>query len=188
MNLRIVTPPGSTALAVSLERAKRHLNVDFDDDDDLLAAYIGAATMRVEQTARALTILPTTWELTLDGLCDAIVLPRAPVKSVTSVGYFDADREEQTLSADVYEVLTDPIGIGQIVLRSGQEWPALRGGDRDIAVRFIAGFDPVPPALQAAILLIVGGLYEQRADLTSRAVFEAPGAVEALVAPYRVWL
>lgn len=37
---------------VSLEQAKKHLRVDFDDDDDLIALYIAAAEAGVLQYCR----------------------------------------------------------------------------------------------------------------------------------------
>lgn len=185
--LRLITPPTAGTLAVPLDVAKRHLNVDFADDDDLIAAYVGAATERVQQECRALIVLPSTWAADSDLWCDRMVLPLAPVVSVTSLSYWDAGNVQQTLAPSLYGVTIDSGGRGMVAPAYGQAWPATRGGANAVTIVFTAGFSAIPPAIQAAILLMVGGLYEQRADVTARAVFAVPDAVAALLAKYRVW-
>ena len=189
--LRLVEAPVSGSLAVSLAIAKAHLNLDasFTADDALIAAYIGAATARVEQLGRSLVVMASTWAYDLDQFENVIQLPRSPVTEVSAVTYLDRDGIEQTLDPAVYSSKVDAFGSAVLRLAYGIEWPAVLGADEDITITFKVGYadEAVPHAIQAAILLIVGSLYEQRAEVTSRAVFEVPGAVDALVAPYRVW-
>lgn len=188
--LRLITPPTAGLLAVDLELAKRHLNVDFDDDDDLIRAYLGAATTRVEAEAGSLTILPTTWEWSGSCFRDRMVLPRTPVQEVVSVKYRDTGGTVQTVDAADYSSSFDVLGVGSVVPGTAYRWPSVYRDAAAVVVRFIAGFaeGEVPDSIKAAILLVLGGLYAQRAEITDRQVMAVPNAVSALVAPYRTWI
>lgn len=103
---------------VTLTLAKRHLRVDFNDDDAEIEAYLAAAETIVTE-------------------------------------YLDRD---------VYV-----------------EGGAPPSGDDGTAIE-------VTPAITAAILLLLGDLYENReADPESKGDAVLPRAVRALLAPYRVW-
>jgi uncharacterized phiE125 gp8 family phage protein len=54
-----------------------------------------------------------TWELVLDAFTDAILIPRGPVQSITSITYYDADEVLQTLATDQYVLdnVADPAWI-----------------------------------------------------------------------------
>jgi uncharacterized phiE125 gp8 family phage protein len=205
--LRLVTPP--TALAVSLDEAKAHLRVESLSDNALITAMIEAATAGLGYLNR--TICPADWALDLSEFSDEILLPRPPLVSVASITYRDDADTEQTVSASVYTVVKDSLGVGIVRLAWGQSWPGARSGGEPITISFSAGYAQVPPAIKAAILLRVGRLYELRdaSSLSPRKraetvdgigrdewVVSNPTAVgveavtEAerhLLAPYQVW-
>ncbi|MGJ0505614.1 MAG: head-tail connector protein [Methylocystis sp.] len=156
--LRLVTPP--TAQAVLLDEAKAHLRVDAMDDDALIAALISAATDALNYLNR--TIAPCLWELDLAAFADEIILPRPPLKTVSSIVYRDSQNIAQTLPSSVYDVVTDSEGFGYVRLAYGQSWPDVRSGGEPVTIRFEAGYDAPPPPIKAAILLRVARLYELR--------------------------
>lgn len=108
---------------VSLTLAKRHLRIDFDDDDTEIEVYLAAAETIVTE------------------YLDRAVYPSAE---------------------------DSPPGAPP----SGDDGTALE----------------VTPAITAAILLVLGDLYENR-EADTEAVGDAvlPKAVRSLLAPYRVW-
>lgn len=91
----------------------------------------------------------------------------------------DHDDDDTTIAA--YQAAAETIVIeyvDRIVYASGGSAPS---GDDGTAIE-------ITPAITAAILLLVGDLYEVREadpDATGNAVL--PRAVRSLLAPYRVW-
>lgn len=128
--LNLVTAPAGEP--ISLDEAKRHLRVSFDDDNDLIQSHLESARERVEiETGRQL--MTATWELWLDtapGLQNSwdsaaatlwgvnqawmnwgpwldrvyIDVPRPPLASVVSITYVDTSGLTQTWDPTLYQV------------------------------------------------------------------------------------
>lgn len=160
MSLRLITAP--TSYPVTQAEAKMQCKVDGNDEDGLIDTYISAATAHVESvTGRA--IISQTWEVVLDDFSDAMMLPKGPVQSVTSVKYFDTAEVEQTLATDQY-VLDNVSDPAWVVKAEDATWPEVAEGVNNVIIRFVAGYSAVPPELKAAILILVSALYDNRAD------------------------
>jgi uncharacterized phiE125 gp8 family phage protein len=195
MGYKLKTAPASEP--VTLAEAKLHLKIDSDtSDDDLINNLITAAREQAEKfTGRAL--INQTWELKMDAFPtddddpdSAIVLQMPPLSSVSSIYYLHAETgvNTQLSAANVYDLDTyqEP---GRIILRYGQTWPAVYSVPNAIVVTFIAGYgstaSSVPSSIKAAILLIIGHLYENREDvLTNRTPYSLPKGANDLLAPY----
>jgi uncharacterized phiE125 gp8 family phage protein len=163
------TPPAIEP--VTLDEAKKHLNVSIGDDDALIQGFITAARQLAENmTGRQM--VTATWVGRLDGFpADGeIPLPKPPLQSVTSIKYFDLDGVEQTLDTGVYLVDADSTP-GRILLSPDQNWPGTRAQANAITIEFVAGW-PVageppsvattPEAIKSWIKLRVAGMYEFR--------------------------
>jgi uncharacterized phiE125 gp8 family phage protein len=141
------------AEAVDLQEARDHLRLDGDGEDALVAGWITAARRLVEdQSLRS--IVTQTFETSLDrfpqALCGAgggisshldrraIILPRMPLQSVSSIAYVDAAGATQTLSAANYrvDVKSEP---PRITPAYGLAWPVTRIETGAVTVTFIAG-------------------------------------------------
>lgn len=192
MDLRLITGP--TAEPVSLGEVQAHIRAPVDGaDGPVIEAYLQAAREAVEnETGRAL--MPQTWQLRLTEFPSdngAITLPLPPLVSVTSVAITNTDGDAETISGSLYQVET-PSGpraqAGYLVPASGEEWPEVQSDTLGaVRVTFSAGYAnaaAVPAALRAAILLIVGELYENREASAEKAMTEIP-AVARLLAPFR---
>lgn len=193
VSLVTITPPASEP--VTLSEAMVHLRIDAPADGPhpeamLIETLISAARAHVEaETNRAL--ITQTLEARWDAWRDVLELPRAPVQSVTSVTYVDEAGATQTLAGSAYRA--DVAGlVARVTPAFDTAWPAARAVTGAVAVRFVAGYgaaSAVPAPLRAAMLLLIGHLYENRSAATERALTEAPFAVAALINPYRVpWL
>jgi uncharacterized phiE125 gp8 family phage protein len=184
-----------------LADAKAHLRVDFDDEDDLIRGYIGAAIGNLDGRdgwlGRALG--EQTWELRLPRFpaSPAIEVPLPPLIEVESVTYYDAGDVLQTLSAGAYEVAgVGGLGKARVVLKTGQLWPDTARRAESVLVRFRCGYPTtgspalptVPPPIRVALLRIMGSMYEERQDVViGVSATRLPGGVEPLLAPLRVW-
>lgn len=182
----LVTAPDSKP--VMLDEVKKHLRVDFDDDDALINALIAAATDHLDGYTGLLgrALVTQTWRQDFRCFGDRLALPLWPVAEIESVVYYDSANVEQTLSVDVYELLADARGAC-VALKPDQSWPSVYSRADAVRVTYIAGVaaEAVPPAIRAAIMLHVGHLYENREAVAKAGVSLLPLGVAALIAPYR---
>jgi uncharacterized phiE125 gp8 family phage protein len=195
MALKLVTEP--TTDPVTLEEAKAHLNVDFDDYDDLIASYIRGAQMAiVYNTGHALS--PSTWDLAYDAFPTGntpegfVQLPIGPLISVDSVNYVDPDTEMETvLSNSEYEVDTINRLGGVQPISSG--WPAVMTTINAVRIRFTAGYpdsgspiaSTVPAGLKHAVLVMVRDMYDFRSPTIAGIMTRRPEIIRYLTDPFQ---
>ena len=120
-----------------------------------------------------------------DGL-NQIVLPYAPLASITHVKYYDSANVQQTMTENTdYSVHKFINQKGFIEIINGISYPNVYERADAIEIKFKAGYGTgagdVPEAIKTAILLIIGFMYEKREDTVSR----LPKASEYLLDPYR---
>ena len=172
--------------------AKRHLRVAADDttQDSVIETYVAASLENAEEaTKRALA--EQTRRLTLgafptdrEGNDAPIVIPRPPLRSITSITYRDADGATQTLSPSSYVVDTSAFP-GRVFLAPDASWPDTQANHpAAVTVDYLCGpelLDDVPARAVAAILLTVGDLYENReAQIVGTIVAENPTVTRLL--------
>lgn len=186
--LSLATAPAEEP--VTTAEAKTHLRVDHSDEDDLIAAQIVASRRWCESRQRR-AYVTQTWDLFMDrfplGGSTPIMVPRAPLVSVTHVKYHDEDGTEYTVSSGDYFVDTasEP---GRIAPDPDFTWPTttLRTVN-GVGVRFVAGYgdeSAVPDTAKQAILALVGTMYRHRESVVTGAIVAEIGAVlERLLAP-----
>lgn len=187
MPTRLITAPLDEP--VTLLQAKQHLRETLSDQDaNILAAMYAAREHAESFTGRALCT--QTWELLLDSFPSSreIELPFPPLQSVTSVKYIDTDDVEQTFAAANYHVdaASTP---GRVRLKPTASWPSIADQPNAVTVRFVAGYGgmaAVPFTIKAAILLVVGHLFEHREENQDFAVHEMPLGAERLLWPHRI--
>ena len=160
-----------TVEPVSIATLKQHLRLNLTDDDaTLLPLYLKTARQMFEtQTNR--TVVQTTYKLSLDQWYTTTFLPRAPVRSVTSVKYYDTDDNLQTLSSSAYytDLAKEPC---RIIFKDAL--PSISGDKRPrIEITFEAGYTKTaytlnaPESIQVGIMLKAGDLFNNREASTS---------------------
>lgn len=161
----LVGKPSGTA--VSLEEAKVHLRVSWNDEDDYIGSLIEAAECRLDGYAGTFgrAILSQQWEEYFAGFPAEIIRLRVgPVTGVVSIKYWDGGGQQQVLDPGAYGApLTDALG-SFVQLRSGAR-PAVSPRPDAVAVRYVAGAlapADVPKAIKHGILMVVGHWYERR--------------------------
>lgn len=182
MPTRLITAPLEEP--VTLAQAKAHLRKTTSEEDAQIMAKIFAAREHAETFTRR-ALVTQTWELLLDRFPSGreIELPFPPLQSVTSVKYLDTNAAEQTFAAASYHVdaASTP---GRVVLASTASWPSTAERPNAVTVRFVAGYGgmaAVPFTMKAAILLLVGHLFEHREENQDFPVHAMPLGVERLL-------
>lgn len=186
MRTIVITPP---APVVTWEEADKHLELAGDTDEKThVESLIAAATGHIDGPdgwlGRALGV--QTLEARFDWFDHCgFVLPCRPIASITSVKYLDADGAEQTLAANQYELMGN-----ELVPAMNVTWPATASRREAVRVRYVAGYVTLPAPIRAAILLMVGDLFENRetAQTGSAQASAIPMSttVENLLGPFQV--
>jgi uncharacterized phiE125 gp8 family phage protein len=160
MNNLLITPP--TALAVSLEAARRTARVSGTALDAELQGKVEGITEEVEHLTRR-ALVHQTWSMTLDAFPDgAIKLPPTRLASVDHVQFYDTTGALRTLDPLDYQVDTksEP---GFVLPAPGRTWPATAAIINAVEVRYVCGYGPddasVPKAIQDYILGMLENQY-----------------------------
>ena len=190
----LVTGPAVEPLTLS--ECKQFLRVDHASDDTLISAMQVSAREWVETYTRRALCTQTIdfryagWPI----IGDPLVVPYAPLQSITSISYIDEDQVNQTLAASQYVVRAQAgprAGRGTIEIADGVTLPTLSTQpDRPVTVRAVVGYGSapqVPDGIKSAIYLLLGDLYEQRQEtITGTIVQSTRFTVERLLGPYRL--
>jgi uncharacterized phiE125 gp8 family phage protein len=171
---------------VTVAEAKQHLRVEITDDDTLIAALIDAAQGHVEEVLAWQALTPRDYAASWDTWNGSEVwLPMPPVSEVTGVSIVD-DEEGIVTVIDLDFVALDK-GLGRIRLYGSAADPGAAGR---LHVEYTAGYATAPGWARAAVLLLVGHLYENREGVVVGAgvsAIEAPLGVVALAEAHKAW-
>lgn len=137
-------------LPVSLLDLKEQCRVEHDDQDRLLLRALLSATNEAESYIGA-PIMARSFDLVLDSFpSGGIELTNGPVRSITSISYYDSAGSLQVLAAENYYLLTSrPFPI--VFLAPDQSWPDTQSRENAVTVRYVAGHAAKPSAVPAAI-------------------------------------
>lgn len=196
-SVTVITAP--QAEPISLATAKAQLQVDHALDDTLIGELIEDARDWFEGFTHR-QLMQATLELTLDDFPlssgGEILIPRAPLVSVSSVKYTDTDGSEATWDASLYTI--DTVSTpGRIFPAWGQTWPITQTVRNAVRIRFVAGYatgtgsppsrDGIPSKARRAMLLALTHWYENRTPVQMGVrPHEVPMSAEYLARPLRV--
>jgi uncharacterized phiE125 gp8 family phage protein len=193
-SLRLIEPP--VAELLTLEDAKEHLRVDFDDDDALIQSYIDAAVSMLDGRDGILqrALAPQTWALDMSRFpfCREIELPLPQLLGVESVEYLDVDGAWQTMPPEDYEVVTGEDGL----VIAEEFWPPTQRASVAVTITFRAGYalgsdgegEAPPPQLRQLLKLLVMQWYANREPVViGSTVNNLPFTAQAVIANLRVY-
>lgn len=190
----LVTAPAERV--VSLEEVKRYLRVDDNESDIDLLRLIGAATERCQNLTRRQLITATRkLRLPCFPYGREIYLPWSPIQATlpgeetTHVKYRDTLDVLQTFSASNYRVSTDS-EPGFIQLDDTKTWPTTELRFGAVEITYVCGYgatyESVPELLRHAVLMMVGHMYEYRADVSKMQLHTLPNGIASILDQYRV--
>ncbi|UUP19510.1 head-tail connector protein [Nitratireductor thuwali] len=178
-------PNGSPITVADL---KARLRIDHDDDDVLLASMLKGAVNRIDgPSGIGYALMEQTWRKSMDCFPYCILLPGAPIKSITSISYVDVDGASQTVDPADYRADFDsePVRIEPAYRKA---WPSTRHVIGAVKVEYVLGETDaadVPPDLIDAVCLLVGHRYEFREAIAEGSISEIPLGFKAITDEYR---
>lgn len=224
----VITSP--SVEPVSLARARQWLRIDVpgysgDTSQDLdIQSMVRAARQWVEkETDKSIGL--QTLMITGESFCALgeqpygygygqrrILLPRGPVRSITSVAYLTTDDFDLTVDPALYRLTAQ--APQSVVLKRGQAWPGVSVEPESVRITYVAGYIvptlgtgieayaddyadsytsgpgavlpyDLPDDMIAAMRLILGHLYRYRSASVDVAMQELPLGVRALLWPSR---
>jgi uncharacterized phiE125 gp8 family phage protein len=206
MTPKVIVGPGDEP--ISIEEARAHLeaqpyfDTDVDTIDDTMIEGWLAAGREYCEDFLGLSLSTRTLEIALDAFpasrgCSgqvardavAVELPLGPVREVLDI-YWGNDSDDR-LSEDAFAL--DTYRTPNRVAPVAAPWPTVTAATNAIKIRYLAGYgvdsdggEPLPKVIRAAILLVLGHLYENRSENTEAALASLPLGVEALLRPRRI--
>ena len=205
MTPKIIIPPDDEP--ISIEEARAHLEAQpyFDSDvdpvdDAMIEGWIGAAREYCENflglslSLRVLEIALDSFPVIHSGRHSVglgVDLPMGPAREILSISWGDESDDEMAAVDFVLDDYSRPHRVRPVAFN----WPSVPAAPNAIKVRYLAGYgadsdggEPLPKAIRAAMLLILGHLYENRSETNEGQVFAIPIGAEAFLRPLRVRL
>jgi len=138
MKTTLVTAP--TGMIISLDEAKKQMNVDHNEDDGYIQALIMSAIGQVENITRR-RLLTQTWTAYANEWPDnGFIMPFGNLQSVTSLKYKNSSGDESTVDSADYIVDTDS-DPGRVILGYNKSWPtATLYPSNPIYIEFVCGY------------------------------------------------
>lgn len=188
--LKEITAP--TSEPISMELARLHLRLDTSGsppshpDDQIVSSLITAARQSAEDYT-GMKIASGTFEMRDDSFGTEVNLGTWPVTAINSVSYVDLEGASHTLDASEYQL---DMFSRPARLKPTATFPAAN----EITVEFEAGYTdgespnnwPMPQTIQAAMLLMIGHLYDNRETVSDTQSYERPMGSTYLLTPYRI--
>lgn len=193
-----ITAP--TAAAVSLATARLHLRSLGTTEDDLVEAWVTAATQAIEE-ATGRQVMTATRELWLDrfpSYRQPIELPRPPLQSVSSVKYIASDGtltnfhdggSPVTLYYDVKAPAGDYAARGWVVPKYGYYWPTARRETGAVRIQYVCGYgdaeEDVPALIRTAIGFLIGHYDQNRAAVEATSMSDVPLGIRSILDAFK---
>lgn len=181
--IHTITPIDPRPEFISLIRAKEHLKIDFDDENDLINIIIEAAIEACENYM-GICIFPKTVVLKMKEFAPSVAVNYSPIKKDTvAVSYKNTLGNSRPF--DDY-VFTESFGQKPKFFHIGDSFPDLENKYDAVQITYEAGIAPgeLPKAIEQAILLTISDFYEYRTD---RAEIHNTRAM-SLMRPYKIWI
>jgi uncharacterized phiE125 gp8 family phage protein len=182
---------------VTRTEAKAHLDVSYTNKDTQIDMLIAAATSHLDGWTGILgrCLCEQTWRQDFDRFSRCLRIPLAPVISITSVKYDDANDVEQTIAAENYEFLVDELGP-YVKFLDTYSFPSIADERPAVRVTYLAGYanagsspnftSTVPDDIKHAILLLVRHWFDNPSAVSVGVTAQTmPMAVDALLSKHR---
>lgn len=177
-----ITNSANSIITKTTAKLQLRIEDSYTAEDDLLDIYIQAAIEAAENYING-AIQAKTLVLKLDTMPTSLVIGTHPVRSITSITYYDTDNNSQTLAtADYY---LKAAGDKESTIIFDETYNTYERSDA-VTVTLAVGYASeatVPTAVKQALLLLISDMYERREDRS-----QIIGTTsENLLRPYRLY-
>jgi len=178
MLLTLTTKASTTPVITS--KLRDWLRVD-KSEDSLLRNLSLIAANRFEKYTSGYSILDHIYTIYFDlnELYQVLKLPHRPIKSITSISFFDTNNNETFLNTNDYIFIS---GDHQIRFDDNLSLPSLRT-ERSMKIIYQTGFNIVPDDLIKSLELYTAYLYENRGSEE----MEIPSQIQEFWDPYIIY-
>lgn len=163
MQHQTVTTAKSSDLPMTLAEAKQHLRQYGSENDEEIQAQLEAALEVCETDAgRSLRVSHTLTQTYPSWPCNPVRFDRQPVKSITSVTYYDADGASQTLASSNYRLHKSTLAAAYLEFDDSFTQPTTDYRDDAVTITYVAGYDAltdVPKMVKSLVKLKLSELY-----------------------------
>lgn len=187
MPVKLITAPSSEP--ITLTEAKAQARFTSSAEDTFITDLIGQARELCESNT-GLSLMPQTWELSLDNFADEMWLQHPPVTSITSIKYTDPDGVEQTLSSTEYVLDAASDMKARVVLAVDKSWPDVYTGVNNVRIRYVAGYAnaaAVPKQLKRWMLIHINDWFKNRESIVIGTISSRIDYFDHLLDRYRIW-
>ena len=168
----------SSPACVTLGEASAALRISGSDLDTEVQFSLDAATEFVERSVhRALRVSYTIAEIYDGWPINPVAFDWQPVKSISSITYYDTADASQTVAAADYRLLAETDGAAVLEFDADYSLPGLATRSDAVTINYLAGYadiDSVPGLAEAAVKLklreIFGDLTEREAKPNERSL------------------
>lgn len=177
-----ITNTANSIITKTTAKLQLRIEESYTAEDDLLDIYIQAAIEAAENYING-AIQAKSMVLKLDTMPTKLVIPTHPVRSITSITYYDLENNAQTLATAEY-YLKNP-GTKEATIIFDETYNTYDRNDA-VTVTLAIGYAneaAVPTAVKQGLLLMVSDMYERRED---RAEVVSTTA-HTLLRPYRLY-
>ena len=187
--IEVIAPPVSEVTDASDPLLREHVRLlpDEDDQDLVLSAYAAAARDFAER-ATGRFLLTQTLRASLRYVGPRVVLPTAPVQSITALRITAADGSSFEIPPSDYR-LTKARGLAEVLPALGAGWPA-PGLGAEVQVDFVAGYGDtaaaVPPSILQAIRLHTAHSFRYREAADDVQLAEIPMGARDMLSSFRL--
>lgn len=152
---------------LDVQEAMQHLRLtDTAHDEEVMRLVAAARDFCERQTRRTLRV-DVTRVLTTDSWpCSGLALDWPPLRSVTSVKYYDTDGAQQTLASSNYRLELSTDGKGRLHWDDDADLPSIDARHDAIAVTFVTGYADNDSIPRTAVQAIKAKLTELWGDAT----------------------
>ena len=137
---------------LDLVLAKQHLRVLNSDEDAIIQQYLDAATLDVERISGDLLTRREVTQ-TFSAFGSWLPLNWGPLPEDVTISYFDSD--------DAAQEIADARIVRNRAYPNTDAWPEIYT-DSQISMTYTAGWEEPPADLIDAVLVLVGGKFDQR--------------------------
>lgn len=185
--IELVTAPATTA--ISLEEVRQQLRIEHSDDDLLLDRLINVAQAFTDvMGALGHAMINQTWAQWVAPYPSEVRLFLGPVRSVSSIKYYDTDGVLQTATLDNFDVFGTEFAT-TIKPKSGYAWPSTQNRPDAIRIEYVIGYgssaSDVPEGIRHAMMMLIGHWYENRENAALDQLSDVPYGYDVIIGLYR---
>ena len=164
MSYSLISVDGTATDIISIDEINTHLRLDGTSEDTYISALLEASLEFIEHETDRDFIEKTYDEIRpcFPRCKGEIYLKKPPLKTVTSVKYYDTSNVLQTWDAANYIVRTPSVLSGYIVPAANIYWPSTIERDDAVTIRYTTSPTIIPATLKHCIKLLCGLYYENR--------------------------